>query len=309
MIKQLLFGLVLCASTFAQRPLGTFTLGSPTTNACPTGASCRNFTVTIPDFPYAWDGELAVRTPTGQVNAVDVFFSWEAGTAWWGGMPNPNAMVAQFFNSLLAAGHQVILIRWNNAWYGTSPTRLQLGQLAAACRPATVMQWVKQHYPSPSFNVIGTSAGGAAIAYALADYGIVIGKAVVDSGPPFMELRKACEHYPGYEFNAGAKGIVDTAYGYYGNGPCVRVDKSFENQWDANSVETGGVYQYPQTVVHLIIGTSDNLFIQNRGRDYFNLLTAHDQNAHAQYHAITGMGHGVQGSLVGLNTLLGILTQ
>jgi pimeloyl-ACP methyl ester carboxylesterase len=251
-------------------------------------------------------GEIAVRNPNRQINAVDVFFSLEAGNGWWGGQPNPTPLVAPFFNSLLAAGHQIILVRWNGAWYGTPPT-IQLGQLAAACRPATVMQWVKQNYPAPRFNVIGTSAGGAAIAYALADYGIVIDKAVVDSGPPFMELRKACEHYPGYEFNVGSKRIVDAAYGYYGNGPCVRVDRSFENQWDANSVETGGVYRYSQTVVHLIIGTSDDLFIQNRGSDYFNLLTAHGQNA--EYHAITGMGHGVQGSPVGLNTLLGILTQ
>lgn len=280
--------------------LGTFLLAAPTTNACPTGATCYNFTVAIPNVPYNATGELAVRTPSGTVQATDVFFSLEAGNGWWGGQPNPTPLVATFFNSLLAQGHQIVLIRWNGSWYFTPPGT-NLGWKTAACRPATVMQWVKDHYPSPSFNVIGTSNGGAAVTYALGFYGVTMDKAVVDSGPPQLAIRKACEPYPGYEFNLKDKGIIDVPFG---NHACVNGDTSFESQWDANSVENGGVYSYP-TEVHVIYGLKDEPFIQNRARDYATLLGLTSD----EVHVIAGMGHGAMGSRLGLNTIYGILTQ
>jgi len=251
------------------------------------------------------EGELAVRSPNGQIKAVDVFFSGSTGTGWWGAQVSPQPSIEQFFQSLLSAGHQVIQVKWNNPWL-ESPQGVRLGQVALACRPATVIQWIHDHYPAPRFNLIGTSAGGAALAYALAQYGISTDKVVIDSGPPFMELRKACEHYPGYEFGP-EKPLVDMAYGFQSNGPCVRVDRSFESQWDANSVESGGTFFYPATAVHVIIGLSDSAYIQNRGRDYYNLLISNGQNV--RYYPIPQMTHGVQRSQLGLNTLLGILTQ
>jgi pimeloyl-ACP methyl ester carboxylesterase len=241
-----------------------------------------------------------------RIQTVDVFFSLESGAGWWGGQPNPTPIVASFFNSLLASGHQIILARWNGAWYGTSP-QLPIGLLAESCRPATVIQGLAQHYPAPSFNVIGTSAGGAAIAYAMADYSVSVNKAVIDSGPPFMELRAGCENVPGYELSVPGKSIVDSTYGYSSNGPCVSGNRQFETQWNRDSVESGADFSYPGTAVHVIIGMNDDDFIQNRGMDYYALLLAHGQNA--QYHAIPQMGHGVTGSQTGLNTLAGILLQ
>lgn len=285
MIKQILL-LFLCSACLAQRPLGTV-------------SQCTTFTVTIPEG-YPITGSLDVRTPNGTINAVDVFFSGSQGTSLWGAGPFP---IEPFFQSLLSSGHQIVQVKWNTPWLA-SPTGVQTGQVALACRPATLIKWIHDHYPAPKFNLIGTSAGSAALTYALADYGIVADKVVIDSGPPFMELRKACEHIAGYEFG-GEKPLVDMGYGFQSNGPCVRADASFEDQWNANSIESGGVYQYPAIEIHVIYGLSDSVYIQNRARDYAALLGLTND----EVHPVAGMGHGVQRSQDGLNILLGILTQ
>jgi len=299
--------LVLTSTDLAQRELGTFAIGSSSTTHCPPGFSCKDFSVTIPSYPHANSGEIAVKTPSVPIRTVDVFFSMESGGGWWGHPSNP--LVTRFFNSLSFQGHQIIEVRWvNAAWY--SSINAQLGQLRCAARPATVIDWLKTHYPAPKFNVIGTSAGGAAIAYALADYGLApsIHTAAIVSGPPFMEISKGCENVTGYAYNLKAKQIVDTAYFFFNNGPCVEGNRQWEPAWNRNSVENGVVFNYPSTNVHIFIGASDSDLIQSRGRDYFHLLQQSGQQS-LQFHLIPHMGHDIAGNQKGLNALLASLTQ
>jgi len=308
-MKLYLAGLLFTLSsltTFAQRPLGTFTIGAVTTLNCPPGFSCRDFSVTIPNYAYANSGQIAVKTPTVPIRSVDVFFSMESGGSWWAAPTN--TLATSFFNSLSSQGHQIIEVRWvDAAWYSSINT--QLGQLAAACRPATVINWLKLHYPAGEFNVIGTSNGGAAIAYALADYGLApfIRTAAIVSGPPFMEISKGCENVTGYAYNLKAKQMVDTAYSFSSNGPCVQGNRQWEPTWNGNSVENGFVFNYPSTSVHIFIGASDNDFIQNRGTDYFDLLQNSGQQS-LQFHLIPRMGHDIAVSQEGLDALLASLT-
>jgi acetyl esterase/lipase len=248
-----------------------------------------------------------VKTPTVPIQSVDVFLSLESGGAWWAAPTN--MLATSFFNSLSSQGHQIIEVRWvGSAWYSSVNT--QLGQLAAACRPATVISWLKLHYPAQEFNVIGTSAGGAAIAYTLADYGLApfIHTAAIVSGPPFMEISKGCENVTGYAYSLKAKQIVDTAYFFFNNGPCVEGNRQWEPTWDRNSVENGVVFNYPSTNVHIFIGASDEALTQNRGRDYFHLLQNSGQQS-LQFHLIPRMGHDIAESQEGLDALLASLTQ
>ena len=123
-------------TTFAQRPIGTFTIGAVTTLNCPPGFSCKDFSVTIPNYPYVVSGQIAVKTPSVPIQTVDVFFSMESGGGWWAAPTN--TLATSFFNSLSSQGHQTIEVRWvGSAWYSSVST--QLGQLAAACRQATVI--------------------------------------------------------------------------------------------------------------------------------------------------------------------------
>ena len=43
--------------------------------------------------------------------------------------------------------------------------------LNGACRPATLLNYLEQLYPTAPFCAQGSSAGGSAIAYAIAEYG------------------------------------------------------------------------------------------------------------------------------------------
>ena len=133
-------------------------------------------------------------------SATDLFFSGAQGNFWWSGNPIGQP-VSSFFSNLRGAGHQVAMVRWVNGWYVPVPGA-PLGMLAGACRVATVIKAVHDRYPAPKFNVIGSSAGGAGVAYSLANYGVasLVNKAVIVSGPPFMEIAKGCEDVSGYAY-------------------------------------------------------------------------------------------------------------
>jgi hypothetical protein len=157
-------------TALAQRPFGTFTIGAVTTTNCPANSVCRDFSVSLPNYPYGpASGRISVKTPRPPIVAVDVFLSGSGGGAWWGRNPE-TPLTSNFFASLLAQHHQIVQIIWIQPWF-YSTHGFQVGQIAAACRVATALKWIHGNYPAPEFNVIGSSAGGAALAYCLANYG------------------------------------------------------------------------------------------------------------------------------------------
>src|SRR5262249_40955170 len=311
--SSLLITAILSANTVCseqQRSLGTFIIGTPNTMHCLSGSGCRNFTVRIPDYRYNATGEIAVQSPPGQVKAVDLFFQGSAGTTWWGGN-SQSPIMSSFFAALKAQGHEIVQVRWKGAGWLQSMKGIKLGQIALACRPATVIAWVKNNYPAQQFNVIGSSAGGAALAYSLANYPIpLINKAVVIAGPPFMKIAAGCKNVTGYAYPPYAKDFIDFAFSFnqQNPGPCWLGNRAWENIWNANSVESGQNYLYQGTAVHIIIGSQDNAFIRNRGNDYFTLLSDAGKQP-LRFHLINGMGHILQENQDGLNTLLGVLIQ
>jgi hypothetical protein len=125
-----------------------------------------------------------------------------------------------------------------------------------------------------------------------------------------MELARGCENVPGYAYPPYAKSFVDSAYGYSDEqtqpGPCWLSNSRFRAVWNANSVESGLDYYYPNTDLHIFIGTLEDRIISNRANDYYSLLV----NSHQPfltYHLVDGMTHIIMDSQEGLNQLLGVV--
>jgi hypothetical protein len=204
----------------AQRALGTFILGAQTTEGCPSGFTCHSFTVNCRDVPPL-RGVMADQKPTVQIKAVVMFFSGAGGGAWLGS--KDVVLTSPFFQSLLDKGFELVQVKWgSNGWLGAA-FGVKSGQEALACRPATVIKWVHGNLYAPlglrpgighaGFAIAGISAGSAAIAYALSEYGIdsLVDVAVPISGPPFDEICKGCLQSPGLAYDHAAATLVDAA--------------------------------------------------------------------------------------------------
>jgi hypothetical protein len=300
--------------------LGTFILGATTTQQCPTGFTCNNFRVNCPGIPTSGGsgtGQIAVEAPVGQPKGVIMFFSGSGGGSWWG--DTDPTLTTPFFNNLLNEGYELVQVRWKgNGWFG-APLGNPLGFEVLACRPATVIQWTHDNIYAPlglhpgigqaGFAVMGSSAGSAAITYALSEYAVggIIDVAVPVSGPPFAEICDGCLQSAGCAYTYSAETMVDDAFGYVdsltGTGPCVTHNANFCATWTANSVETGGVsYNYPSTRIHIIIGGQDDAFIKNRATDYFQVLSSNNQPM-LSLETVAKMGHAIQRSPEGLAAL------
>ncbi len=259
--------------------LGTFILGATTTQQCPTGFTCNNFRVNCPGIPTSGGsgtGQIAVEAPVGQPKGVIMFFSGSGGGSWWG--DTDPTLTTPFFNNLLNEGYELVQVRWKGN-----------GQAG--------------------FAVMGSSAGSAAITYALSEYAVggIIDVAVPVSGPPFAEICDGCLQSAGCAYTYSAETMVDDAFGYVdsltGTGPCVTHNANFCATWTANSVETGGVsYNYPSTRIHIIIGGQDDAFIKNRATDYFQVLSGKNQPM-LSLETVAKMGHAIQRSPEGLAAL------
>ena len=250
-----------------------------------------------------------------------MFFSGTAGTDWWQ-MKSP--LVPPFFQSLLDNGYELVQVAWSISWL-QSPPNVQAGQKLLACRVATAIKWTHDNWYVPlklqretgrcGFCLTGGSAGGAAISYALASYGIgsFVDAAVPTSAPPMASIDKGCLQKAGYAYRLEHERLIDLSYGYRyavtGAGPCERHDASWTQTWISNSVETGGItYNYPTTRVHIIVGGQDNVIIHNHANDYFHVLSAAHQPM-LTWQRVPRMAHQITQSQDGLNALFAALTQ
>jgi len=97
-----------------------------------------------------------------------------------------------------AAQFQTVEVVWQSDAGASSPWELASGSPAiikhAACRPATLLNWIFTHiYGSGGKCAEGVSAGSAAIAYSMAQYDVNYLDAVEFlSGPPLSDISKGC---------------------------------------------------------------------------------------------------------------------
>ncbi len=282
-------------------PVGNVTTATGTLFSCPSGFACSLINVNTPNYPCYALAAIAVLEPENPI-ATDLFFSGSGGGSWWTTTLYPGST---FVQDLLNAGHRIVQISWyGNGWMQKRSCPDNIYPIAAACRPATVIKYVHDRWPNTPLNVEGSSGGSAQIAYSLAFYGAeqwVTGIAVLDSANPFMEIHKGCQlDYPGYTYNSGANAILNA---FFFNSLCG--SGQVDENWATNSVEYGGNYSYPVCRVQVLVGSSDNDFIKNRGTDYFNLLASGTPNA--VFTSVANCGHGFQVYPSGVATIKTLL--
>jgi hypothetical protein len=196
--------LILCAGfVHAQTPLPTGIVRTPLTplNPCPNGfagnAMCVTSQIRCPntsdiDFYYAYTPAAQGVTFRGTI----VFFNGSDGTSIGFG---------QYVSAYTAAGYETVQVvwgtptnlePWETAGVGTLPTSIKV----SACRPATLLKFLFQkaeqnRVPRKAMCAQGTSAGSAAVAYSLAEYGAgsYLDYVELTSGPVFSRIDIGCD--------------------------------------------------------------------------------------------------------------------
>jgi hypothetical protein len=212
------------------------------------------------------------------------------------------------------AGHEIVQVRWfDNGW--PDAAGYDQGFVNLACRPATVIAWVKNNVASGvPFNVIGSSEGSAAVGWSLAAYGLdsFVGRAALCSGPPMGDIADGCMEVAGYGYVIGAEtSLLDQPDGFQGTcGPCCQHLSSWIPHWHDNSVETvpNGDYFYPNTKVAFIVGGRDAITIRNHAHAFYQVLLNNGQ-PNLSWTLVPTMPHPIQQSQDGLNVLFNVLTQ
>jgi len=187
------FLLLLSLTAVAQNQLGTVSHVTPIP-VCPQGyfdgMQCSVATVSCPDtadIQVTFGYENPAGTPKGTI-----FFHDGAGgtTPYAAGLsPSENYLV-----SYLGAGYQIVQMSWATDWEEVGASH-QASIGAAACRPATLMQYIYQNVRvSGAMCAQGQSGGSAAIAYALAWYNAAsfVDKVELISGPVFGNVEEGC---------------------------------------------------------------------------------------------------------------------
>ena len=182
--------MALTSAAHATLPIGTFTdTGSAT---CPAGslggAVCRSFTLSGCPGTSSLNGQIRVAIP-GSPNGTIVIHGQAGGTTYL-----PGSWDNYFVNT---AGFRTIDVKWATNWEDTG-TGNPGSILLAACRPATVFNYVFTHYHASDRTTgicgMGVSAGAAAQAYGLAHFatGSFFDYVQADSGPALDDIHLGC---------------------------------------------------------------------------------------------------------------------
>jgi hypothetical protein len=210
------------------------------------GTSCFSSAVTCPGtdeigFTYG------VVNPDGRAGTI-VFFSSDDGTT---------VEFSQYVQAYTPPYNdfQTVQVIWETPWQETgngTGTSLK----AAACRPATLMDWLlkqKNVYNGGGMCAQGTSAGSAAVAYSMAEYGAYqyLNHVELESGPVLSDLSMGCNPNsssvtvcPGNECLTGNEGSwPDSPIYVDGNEASI---STWTGAWGANSCAVGNGISQPQ---------------------------------------------------------------
>ena len=235
-------------------PLGTVTsLGSATCLSGATkGAACTSVRVSCPGIPDL-DATLAEASPKGTIKGTIILVSGGGGTTFFN---------SGFANKYLGDAFRVAQFAWTSDWEDTGGVGLK----ASACRPATLFEYLFTTLHTGSrtqgFCGQGSSGGGAALAFSLADYGLsdYFDYVVIAAGPGVSRMDYGCDKslYTGPALNLCSQ-LNNAPYVYFSglkvntwentttcdtkNPPQADIDK-----WAADSIVAPGAnYSYPKT--------------------------------------------------------------
>jgi hypothetical protein len=235
------------------------------------GTACYSSTLTCPEtveigFTYG------VVNKNGKQGTI-VFFNGDYGT-----VPGFQDFIAKYTPP--AQDFQTVQVIWSTAWEDTGANN-GVSLKSAACRPATILNWLlnqKNVYAGGGMCAQGASAGSAAIAYALTQYGAYnyLDHIEFESGPVLSDISVGCnpkspqvavcagnlcstgnegswEDSPIYV--DGAEDAVSTWTSAYGASACQTGDKIPQAQytaWKTMSIVDGlndSTFNYPKTTM------------------------------------------------------------
>ncbi len=260
-------------------------------------AACQQMTVSCPNVADV-QVYLKTNTPSPSIGTV----TWNTGTDGNGLYDSIFTYGAQYaIQPVLNAGYTTVEIDWGTPFNSNQPDGWVLGPggtLAAACRYATVTQWIYdniQKNSSQPMCATGNSGGAGALAYALSQYnsGSVLSMAEVTSGPPAGRLDWGCGCQQGkLSVQCGTATTLGTCFG---NADAPVWDPAYNpsattgvctaavngtlppgglNFFLGDSVEAPGAnYSFPHTFVNVLFGAADNSSAIPIGQDWLNNIT------------------------------------
>jgi hypothetical protein len=237
-------------------PLGTVTVLGPAT--CPggatKGATCTSVNVACPGIPDL-TAILGEAIPSGTPRGTIILHSGSGGTTF---------LNSGFGTPYVNDGFRVVQLAWTTDWEETGGVGLK----SASCRGATVFKYVFDNVHggdrTTGFCAQGTSGGGAAIAYSLAQYGLAnfFDYVIIAAGPGVARMDYGCDQalYTGPPLDLCSE-ITSAPYTYFSGGKV----NSWENtttcdaksplssdikKWAADSIVTPGAnFTYPKTAM------------------------------------------------------------
>jgi hypothetical protein len=306
----------ICA-TASTRALGTVSNVSNVSCKGPLkGGVCQQMTVSCPGIPDV-DAYVKTNTPTGP----------SLGTATYNVGTNGNGLYESGFTyggtavgNVLAAGFTTVQIDWGTPFNSSQPNGWVQGPggvIAAACRYATVTQWIYdniQNNASLPLCATANSGGAGVLAYALSQYNSanILSMAEVTSGPPTARMDWGCGCSEGkMAVQCGSSSTLGTCFGtvdgaiwdsaYTPNPWCSTAAGGGSpppgglNFFLNDSVEAPGAnYNFPKTYVNLVFGGADNSSAIAIGQDWFNNITSSKAQA-----CVPGGQHSLANTLAG----------
>jgi hypothetical protein len=306
-----------CA-TGSTRQLGT--ISDVTTITCKgpiQNGVCQQMTVSCPNVPDVF-AYVKTNKPTGTPVGVATYGTGTQGN----GLYESNFTYGSTaVGNVLAAGLTTVQISWGTPFNSGQPdgwVQGPGGMLAAACRYATVTQWIYDNIvptttPATPYCATANSGGAGALAYALSQYGSssILSMAEVTSGPPTARLDWGCGCTEGkLPVQCGTSSTLGTCFGkvdgatwdsaYSPNALCTSavagtLPPGGLGFFLGDSVEApGAAYNFPGTYVNLVFGSADDSSAIAIGQDWFNNITSTKAQA-----CVAGGEHSMADTLAG----------
>lgn len=277
------------ASPGASLPKGSVQNVGPCAQPAPSklaNTTCQQMSVQCPGLARLGVEVLVSRPPDGiAVRGTVVLGTGGGGTGFYEASAASGAMVER----LRVAGFIVVQRAWENGWHLTTA-----GMAAAACRYATLLQWVRDSvHTTGGFCATGNSAGSAEIAFSLSRYGMdaLLDFAVPTGGPPVGRMDEACpatqssawpaqcaalvSKYPGAcpttscTYNDFGQQYVDSAYS---TNPCTSGPTSGAVTLRADSVASPDAKLNLSIPVHAIMGKLDCTQAVSQGLAWYDAI-------------------------------------
>jgi hypothetical protein len=272
--------------------LGTIQSSSITCQGHLTGGTCFALDITCPQLPD-YTAYVKIFEPTVAVVGTVLFATGGDGTDLLEHR-NYGPLVLQ---KILAKGYRPVELTFgfpfNLKELGWQSDANGAGVRAAACRFATVAQWVHDNYLDAGTPLCasGNSAGGQEIGESIAHYGSsdILAFAEISSGPPFGRVDYACENTQPVAVSpcSGAKDslavqpgtsakFIDPAYpGAWCSSAYTSHSTVHQTQFLHDSITVGdSVLSYPDTFVNFLFGAEDTTSAIRQGLLYQGAITS-----------------------------------